>query len=90
MQKIVIETKRLQIRNLKDTDLTAFHFYRSNPEVTKYQGFDVYTIEQAKEFIQEQQNKEFGKAGEWVQYGIENKKTGKIIGDCAINLTNTI
>lgn len=44
------------------------------------------SIEQAGEFIQEQQDKEFGKAGEWVQYGIENKLTGKIIGDCAIKL----
>ena len=86
MQKLIIDTDRLQIRNLKATDLTEFHFYRSNPDVTKYQGFDVYTNEQAKEFIQEQLDKEFGKPGEWIQYGIENKKTGKIIGDCAIKL----
>ena len=86
MQKLIINTARLQIRNLKATDLTDFHFYRSNPVVTKYQGFDVFTIEQAKEFIDEQSNKEFGKAGEWVQYGIENKKNGKLIGDCAIKL----
>ena len=86
MQKLVIDTKRLQIRNLKTTDLTEFHFYRSNPEVTKYQGFDVYTIDQAKDFIKGQLDKEFGKPGEWVQYGIENKQTRKIIGDCAIKL----
>ena len=86
MLKLIINTERLQIRNLKETDLTKFHFYRSNPEVTKYQGFDVFTIEQAKEFIKGQLDKEFGKAGEWVQYGIENKKTGELIGDCAIKL----
>ena len=86
MQKLLIETERLQIRNLKATDLGDFHFYRSNPEVTKYQGFDVFNIEQASEFIQEQLDKEFGKPGEWVQYAIENKKTGKLIGDCAIKL----
>jgi len=86
MQKLLIDTARLQIRNLKKADLEDFHFYRSNPEVTKYQGFDVYTIEQAKEFIEGQLEKEFGKPGEWVQYAIENKKTGKIIGDCAIKL----
>ena len=86
MQKIVIETKRLQIRNLKTTDLADFHSYRSNPEVTKYQGFDVYTTEQASKFIQEQLDKEFGKPGEWVQYGIENKKSKKLVGDCAIKL----
>ncbi len=86
MQKLVIDAERIQIRNLKVTDLIDFHFYRSNPEVTKYQTFDVYTIQQAKEFIEEQVDKEFGKPGEWIQYGIENKITGKIIGDCAIKL----
>ena len=54
MQKLVIDTERLQIRNLKTTDITDFHFYRSNPQITKYQGFDVYTTEQANEFIQGQ------------------------------------
>ena len=86
MHKLQIDTERLQIRNLKTTDLSDFHFYRSNPEVTKYQGFDVFTVEKAKEFIHGQLNKEFGKAGEWVQYAIENKQTGKLIGDCAIKL----
>lgn len=85
-KKLNIETKRLQIRNLKTYDLTDFHAYRSNPEVTKYQGFDVFTIEQAEAFILSQQDKTFGNAGEWVQYGIENKETGKLIGDCAIKL----
>lgn len=86
MQKLIINTERLQIRNLKKSDLDDFHFYRSNPEVTKYQGFDVLTKEQAEEFIQKQIDKFFGNSGEWVQYGIENKATGKIVGDCAIKL----
>lgn len=86
MEFLNITTSRLQIRNLKVKDLNDFHFYRSNPEVTKYQGFDVMTLEQADEFIKTQLEKGFGKPGEWVQYGIENKETGKIIGDCAIKL----
>lgn len=83
-----IITPRLRVRNLKISDLEDFHIYRSNPEVTRYQGFDVMTAEQAAGFIKEQENREFGKPGEWVQYGIENKATGKIIGDCAIRLTS--
>lgn len=86
MEKIYIQTKRLQIRNLKSSDLADFHFYRSNPDVTKYQGFDVMTIDQADHFIESQKDKLFGKAGEWVQYGIENNLSGKVIGDCAIKL----
>ncbi len=86
MEELNIITERLHIRNLKSADLNNFHIYRSNPEVTKYQGFDVMTVEQAKKFIEKQIDKKFGKAGEWVQYGIENKTTGNIVGDCAIKL----
>lgn len=86
MEILNITTARLIIRNLKPADLADFHIYRADPEVTKYQGFDVMTLEQAGEFIKQQADKEFGKPGEWVQYGIENKETGTIVGDCAIKL----
>jgi RimJ/RimL family protein N-acetyltransferase len=86
MEIINIQTKQLKIRHLELSDLSDFHIYRSNPEVTKYQGFDVMTIEQAVEFIKENSTKYFGNAGEWVQYGIENIETRQLIGDCAIKL----
>ncbi|MBH1959071.1 MAG: GNAT family N-acetyltransferase [Flavobacteriia bacterium] len=86
METLNIQTTRLNIRQLKLSDLTDFHIYRSNPEVTKYQGFDVMTIEQAEQFINDNATKHFGNAGEWVQYGIENMETKQLIGDCAIKL----
>lgn len=86
----MIDTERLQIRNLKRSDLTGFYFYRSNPEVTKYQGFDVFSLEQAENFIGEHADKEFGTPGEWVQYAIENKSTAKLVGDCAIKLDHDV
>lgn len=85
-QKLWIETERLLIRNLHTNDLSSFLLYRSDPEVTKYQGFDVMNEEQALAFIQEHKDKYFGEPGEWVQYAIENKATKKLIGDCAIKL----
>jgi ribosomal-protein-alanine N-acetyltransferase len=87
MEKLTINTTRLLIRNLQPSDLNDFYVYRCDPEVTKYQGFDVMTIAAAGIFIYEQQNKLFGEPGEWVQYGIENKAICKIIGDCAIRLS---
>lgn len=86
MEILNIQTTRLNLRNLKLSDLSDFHNYRSNPEVTKYQSFDVMTIEQAEEFIKDNLTKHFEKAGEWVQYGIENRETNQLIGDCAIKL----
>lgn len=86
METLNIQTTRLNIRHLELSDLSDFHIYRSNPEVTKYQGFDTMTMEQAEEFIKGNSTKYFGKAGEWVQYGIENSETRQLIGDCAIKL----
>lgn len=40
MIKLNLETQRLKMRNLKLTDLQDFYHYRSNPKVTKYQGFE--------------------------------------------------
>ena len=84
MERLNIHTKRLAIRDLELSDLSDFHNYRSNPEVVKYQGFDVMTIEQAEEFIKANSTMQFCKAGEWVQYGIENIERGQLIGDCAL------
>lgn len=86
MERLTIQTPRLSIRHLELHDLSDFYLYRSNPEVTKYQGFDVMTMEQAEKFIDDNSTKHFGKAGEWVQYGIEKNETKQLIGDCAIKL----
>ena len=86
MSTFNIDTNRLKIRNLNREDLGDFHRYRSNPEVTKYQGFDVFNLEQAKAFMEDNAKKQFGTPGEWMQFGIENKATGCLIGDCAIKL----
>ena len=86
MDPLEIHTERLHIRNLSPEDLNDFHSYRSNPEISKYQGFEVMDLSQAEKFIVSQQNKMFGKPGQWIQYAIEEKTLGKLIGDCAIKL----
>ncbi len=86
MEKIICITPRLKIRNLRESDLDAFHQYRSNPEVTRYQGFDTFDLGQAKVFIKAHADKLHIVPGEWVQFGIENINTGQLIGDCALYL----
>ncbi|MFK7969994.1 MAG: GNAT family N-acetyltransferase [Bacteroidia bacterium] len=76
----------MSINNLIETDLGNFHRYRSNPEVTRYQGFGVLNKEECAEFIESQLGKLFGKPGEWVQYAIRLAAGGQLIGDCAIKL----
>lgn len=86
MDHLLLTTQRLTIRNLKESDLDAFLQYRSNPDVTRYQGFDTFTREQAFNFITEHKGKKFGIPGQWVQYGIEITDNHQLIGDCAIHL----
>lgn len=81
-----LQTPRLKIRMLVPSDLNDFHEYRSNPEVVKFQGFDVMTLEEAATFIYKNAKLPFQEAGEWVQYAIEHRETGKLIGDCALKL----
>ncbi len=86
MKQFQINSSRLNIRNLTLSDLSDFIIYRSNPEVVKFQGFDIMTLEEAEEFIRSNSKKQFGTPGEWVQYAITNIETGKLVGDCAIKL----
>ena len=82
----LLTTSRLLIRNLRPADQAAFHHYRSNPDVTRYQSFGPMTPAEAAAFIGRQQSKVFGTPGEWVQYGVERQDTGQLIGDCALHL----
>jgi [ribosomal protein S5]-alanine N-acetyltransferase len=86
LERIICITPRLKIRNLRDTDLEAFHNYRSNPQVTRYQGFDTFDLDQARVFIKAHSDKLRIVPGEWVQFGIEDKSTEQLVGDCALYL----
>jgi [ribosomal protein S5]-alanine N-acetyltransferase len=83
---MLLETSRLKIRNLTETDLEAFFAYRSEPDIAKYQGFNPFTRTEALDFIREQKDKSFGMPGKWVQYGIEKRADGHLVGDCAARL----
>ncbi len=86
MNQLNIETSRLNVRNLRDDDLWDFYLYRSDPQVTKYQGFEIMSMQECEDFIASQTERTFGVAGEWVQYGIEDKNNTRLVGDCAIKL----
>jgi len=79
-------TPRLIIRHLRDPDLESFLAYRNDPEVARYQGWNVpYTRENALEFIAEMKDKQ-PTPGEWLQLALELPETGEIIGDVAVHM----
>ena len=79
-----MQTERLLLRNLRESDLDDFHVYHCDPEICKFQSFDVFTIDDSRNFIEEQKDAEFGTPGEWAQTGIELKENGKLVGDFAL------
>ncbi|NJW54058.1 GNAT family N-acetyltransferase [Salinimicrobium oceani] len=81
-----IKTSRLVIRELQISDLDAFHAYRSNQEVAKFQGYEAMDLQEAESFIRKNARLDPEGSVQWVQYGIEQLETSKLIGDCGIRL----
>ena len=79
-----IEAPRLVLRHFKPADLQAFHAYRNDPEVAKYQGWDSLSEERALAFIEEMASLQPGVPGEWFQFAVELKASGLLIGDCTL------
>ena len=80
-----IEADRIILRKLEEDDVENFYRYRKNPEVALYQGWEVYTYEEAMNFIDEQKNFRPNIPGTWFQIAIVLKSDNSLIGDCALH-----
>lgn len=82
--KLILNTERLVLRPFHQRDIRAFSAYRSDPEVARYQGWDIpYSLSQAAEFVRQSDELQPGTLGKWYQLAIEPKALGHIVGDCA-------
>ena len=81
-----ISTTRLSISPLELGDLEVFVGYRQDPQVSRFQSWDIdFSKEQALELIQSQAGVEFPALGDWLQLGIKEISTGKLLGDLALH-----
>lgn len=79
-----LETQRLILRPFLPVDAPFFAEYRSDPETARYQGWDTpYSLVQALAFVEEIQQVQPGKPGQWYQVAIQLKHGEHLIGDCA-------
>ena len=77
-----LHTKRLILRNFSESDIDVFLAYRNDPEVAKFQGWNVpYLREQAEKYISSIKDMNAPKQGDWLQIAIELKETNELIGD---------
>ena len=82
-----LTAKRLRIRQFQDSDLEPFFEYRNDPDVARYQGWDLpYPLENAVEFVAEMKAKDPQVQDEWLQVAIEEISTGQMVGDVAFFL----
>lgn len=82
-----IVTERLRLRPFQVDDLEGFVAYRSDPEVARYQSWDVsYSMTDARSFLASQRQLELGRPGEWLQLAIVDRRTGSLNGDCAVRV----
>jgi|APTNR8051073442_1049403.scaffolds.fasta_scaffold00417_15 RimJ/RimL family protein N-acetyltransferase len=83
--KVHVKLKRVTIRNFQHRDAADFFEYRSDPVANILQGYTPFTIlEQAVDYVDRQKNNRFGQAGHWIQLGIVENVSKKLIGDIGI------
>lgn len=82
----IIKTKRFILRNILDSDCYDLFYIFCNKEVMKYSGMSsVNSIEQVKRIIRKLNSFYLKKTT--LMWAIEEKSSGKVIGDCGfINL----
>jgi RimJ/RimL family protein N-acetyltransferase len=79
-----LESERLLLRRLTEADLVPFLAYLNDPVVARYQSWESYTEQQARETIEAQRNLEPGTAGRWFTFAVESKAEGALVGHVAL------
>ncbi len=79
-----LESERVILRRFAADDLAPFLAYLNDPLVARYQTWESYTEQRARDVIAEQQNLDPGVPGRWFTFAVESKETGSLIGHVAL------
>ena len=75
---------RVMLRRFQLADAAGFAAYRSDPDVARYQGWDVpYPRAAAERFVRWLLPRHPDTTGEWFQFAVTLGDGGPLIGDCA-------
>jgi RimJ/RimL family protein N-acetyltransferase len=81
-----LRTARLVIRRFRAEDEAAFAAYRSDPDVARYQSWDVYTRAEAELLVAALAELHPGIPGEWFQFAVADPVSGSLLGDTALRV----
>ena len=80
-----LESPRLTLRRFRDADLVPLLAYRNDPEVARFQGWDLpFRRRDAVHFIREQQVVKPGTPGRWFHFATALRGSNALIGDCGL------
>lgn len=74
------------IRTLRAADLARFHDYRSDLDLSKYQGWSPMDLEAARVFIDGMASVSALQPGHWIQLAIADSVSNEILGDVGLYL----
>ena len=78
-------TERLVLLRSRPEDAESISAYRSDPSVNRYQGWDRTDPEGIRAEILEMESRAPGGAGGWVQFTVEERDGGRLVGDVGIS-----
>ena len=79
-------TERTRMRRSEPADAEAISVYRNDPAVRRYQGWGDTGPEEVRAAIEEMVGRSPGEPGGWVQLTVEDRETGRLIGDVGLSL----
>ncbi len=83
----IVRTDRLIIRRFVLDDAAAFHGYRDDPEVARYQGWETpFPRHRADSLVADFASAPVFAAGDWTQLAIERVVSPGLIGDIGVRL----
>lgn len=78
-------TERLLLRRSRPADAETISAYRRLPDVHRQQGWERTDPEGVRADIEEMSNRAPGESGGWVQFSVEERDGGRLIGDVGIS-----
>lgn len=79
-----ILTDRLRLRRSVPEDADTISGYRSNPAVSRYQGWERTDVEGVRAEIEAMARRVPGESG-WIQLSVEERETGRLVGDVGLS-----
>ena len=80
-----IETERLRLRRSVPADAETISAYRSDPEVHRQQGWERTDPDGVRADIEEMAARAAGEPGGWVQFSVEERESGRLVGDVGLS-----